>query len=253
MWSTPSGSEHNISTSQSSSMSIDDVDTHAISLVQQGPPGSAQLSGEQIFFISVTLLTDSRTPSCSSSNFRCWGGGCFQLGLSLLAGWNWSYLCSQLESTQADWSESHCPLGCCACDRKSPGGHVADWRLPGCLLCTHHDQGLPPYLCFLPPSWCCRCPRPTQNWCRLLVQAYSPGKPFWWCGDFIDDALQPRARICLIWGEVKECCTALTMGTFQALGSAVAIVEYVRNQLSSYTYTFPMAAVVSHMISMSSC
>ena len=63
--------------------------------------------------------------------------------------------------------------------------------------------------------------------------------------DFIDDALQPRAHICLIRSKVKECCTALTLGAFQALGSAVEIIEHVRRQVSSYTYTFPSATVVS--------
>jgi hypothetical protein len=65
--------------------------------------------------------------------------------------------------------------------------------------------------------------------------------------DFVDDALQPRARISLIRSEVKERCTTLTMGTFLALGSATDIIEHVRKQVSSYTYTFPGATFVSHI------
>ncbi|KAN0126122.1 hypothetical protein V8E53_015374 [Lactarius tabidus] len=53
--------------------------------------------------------------------------------------------------------------------------------------------------------------------------------------------LLPRARICLIQSEVKERCTTLTVGAFLVLGSAAGIIEHVRKQLSSYTYTFPSA------------
>ena len=37
------------------------------------------------------------------------------------------------------------------------------------------------------------------------------------------------------------------MGTFLALGSATDIIEHVRKQVSSYTYTFPSATFVSHI------
>ncbi|KAN0141184.1 hypothetical protein V8E53_000940 [Lactarius tabidus] len=51
----------------------------------------------------------------------------------------------------------------------------------------------------------------------------------------------PRARICLIRSEIKECCNTITIGAFMTFGSALDIIEYVRNQLSNYTYTFPRA------------
>ncbi|KAN0139137.1 hypothetical protein V8E53_003026 [Lactarius tabidus] len=57
--------------------------------------------------------------------------------------------------------------------------------------------------------------------------------------------LLPRARISLIRSEVKERCTTLTMGTFLALGSATDIIEHVRKQVSSYTYTFPGATFLN--------
>ena len=62
MWSLSSGSELELPpTSQSSGVSVDDADTHAVALAQQGPdmgPGSAPLTGEQpLFLTSVTMLT----------------------------------------------------------------------------------------------------------------------------------------------------------------------------------------------------
>ncbi|KAN0140619.1 hypothetical protein V8E53_001828, partial [Lactarius tabidus] len=51
----------------------------------------------------------------------------------------------------------------------------------------------------------------------------------------------PCARICLIQSEIKECCNTITIGAFMTFGSALDIIEYVRNQLSNYTYTFPRA------------
>lgn len=66
--------------------------------------------------------------------------------------------------------------------------------------------------------------------------------------DFTDNASQPRARICLIRSEVKECCTTIIMGPFLAFGGPLDIVDYVRNQLSRYTYTFPKARLVCHTI-----
>lgn len=38
------------------------------------------------------------------------------------------------------------------------------------------------------------------------------------------------------------------MGTLLAVGSASDIVEYVRNQLSHFTYTFPKVKLVSHLV-----
>ncbi|KAI9444384.1 hypothetical protein BJY52DRAFT_1194439 [Lactarius psammicola] len=48
----------------------------------------------------------------------------------------------------------------------------------------------------------------------------------------------PRARICLIRSEIKERCNTITMGVFLGFDTALDIVEYVRSQLSQYTYTF---------------
>jgi len=69
---------------------------------------------------------------------------------------------------------------------------------------------------------------------------------------FPDSTSQPRARICLIRSEIKERCNIITMGAFLMFGSALDIVDYVRKQLSQYTYTFPRARIVSHKVSTSS-
>ena len=66
---------------------------------------------------------------------------------------------------------------------------------------------------------------------------------------FTDSASQPRARICLIRSEIKERCNTITMGVFLGFDTALDIVEYVRSQLSQYTYTFPRANIVSHKVS----
>ena len=71
--------------------------------------------------------------------------------------------------------------------------------------------------------------------------------------DCTDSAFQPRAQICLIRSEVKERCNIITMGSFLAFGSALDIVDYVSKQLADYTYTFPRANSVSHIVSMTSC
>ncbi|KAF8269739.1 hypothetical protein EI94DRAFT_1724597 [Lactarius quietus] len=55
----------------------------------------------------------------------------------------------------------------------------------------------------------------------------------------------PRARICLIRSEVKECLTVITMGPLLALGSPLDKVGYIQKQLSRYTYTFPKAKLAN--------
>ena len=71
--------------------------------------------------------------------------------------------------------------------------------------------------------------------------------------DCTDSAFQPRAWICLIRSEVKERCNIITMGLFLTFGSALDIVDYILKQLADYTYTFPWANSVSHIVSMTSC
>ncbi|KAF8257639.1 hypothetical protein EI94DRAFT_1817265 [Lactarius quietus] len=55
----------------------------------------------------------------------------------------------------------------------------------------------------------------------------------------------PRAHICLIRSEVKEHCNIITMASFIALGQEPNVIEYVREQLARYTYTFPGAALAN--------
>ncbi|KAI9448875.1 hypothetical protein BJY52DRAFT_1193093 [Lactarius psammicola] len=58
----------------------------------------------------------------------------------------------------------------------------------------------------------------------------------------------PRARICLIRSEIKERCNTITMGVFLGFDTALDIVEYVRSQLSQYTYTFPRANIANGLV-----
>jgi hypothetical protein len=39
------------------------------------------------------------------------------------------------------------------------------------------------------------------------------------------------------------------MGALLAFGSALDVVEYIQKQLSHFTYTFPKAKLVSHLVS----
>ncbi|KAI9447170.1 hypothetical protein BJY52DRAFT_1193540 [Lactarius psammicola] len=52
----------------------------------------------------------------------------------------------------------------------------------------------------------------------------------------------PRARIPLLRSEVKERCNAITIPVLLAIGSPSNIAQVARRQLSTYNYTFPIAA-----------
>jgi hypothetical protein len=69
---------------------------------------------------------------------------------------------------------------------------------------------------------------------------------FHYCGDGMTDVVQqPRARIPLLWSEVKERCNALSIPEILALGSESKIAEVIHLQVSDYTYTYPTVTRVS--------
>jgi hypothetical protein len=69
---------------------------------------------------------------------------------------------------------------------------------------------------------------------------------FHYCGDGMTDVVQqPRARIPLLWSEVKERCNALSVPEILALGSESKIAEVIHLQVLDYTYTYPTVMRVS--------